>query len=206
RLASRQLDLAREQACDRAVLEKTGISQVNYAELLLSFGLSKRPRLAMAPQPSHLERRIHMVLNHPPSHRLARRRLVLAAFAVLGVVGSGLSFATPPTTTPGIAPKVDGALDPRVVQTLIATQAHDVEACYQAYVKEHAPTDGVLVLHWEVKDDGSVEETCQSSGTTVPMELGRCVSKRVATWTFPSPGYGQRAAIEYTFEFTSKRR
>lgn len=53
-----------------------------------------------------------------------------------------------------------------------------------------------------MKDDGSVDETCQSRGTTVPAELGRCVSARVASWRFPALDYGQRATVEYAFDFT----
>lgn len=93
--------------------------------------------------------------------------------------------------------KVEGAVDARVVQTVIAMNASQLDACLGT-----ARTDGgVLVLHWTVKDDDTVEETCQSKGSTVPEAIGRCMSERVASWRFPSPGYGQRASIEYTFSF-----
>lgn len=111
---------------------------------------------------------------------------------------SAASFAAEPRAP---ALTVDGPVDARIVQTVIATHADDVRACFDEYRASHPAPEGTLILHWAVKDDGSVEETCQSEGTTVPMELGRCVSARVARWQFPPAGFGQRTQVEYAFDF-----
>ena len=118
------------------------------------------------------------------------RRPLLAALAL----ASAASLAAAPALT------VDGPVDARIVQTVIATHADDVKACFDEYRASHPAPEGTLILHWAVKDDGSVEETCQSEGTTVPMELGRCVSARVTRWQFPPAGFGQRTQVEYAFD------
>lgn len=126
------------------------------------------------------------------SHRGPRRLVV--ALALAGLAASAASPNVP-------ALKVDGPLDARVVQTVIATHSDQVKACYDDFLASHPTTEGMLLLHWAVKDDGSVEEACQSRGTTVPAELGRCVSERVMHWLFPAPGFGARAEVEYAFVF-----
>lgn len=205
RLASRQLHLAREQACDLAVVETGIIAPARYAELLLELGLASSPTLAMAAQPTHLERRIDMVLSYLQEKHPKRRWATVAMLALAGVACSGVSLAAVPA--PAVHPprlKVDGQLDPRQVQTVIFTNADDVRACYRDFLATHPPAEGKLVLHWAVKDDGSVAETCQSEGTTIPRALGRCVSERVASWRFPPANYSQEASVEYTFEFANE--
>lgn len=201
RFAARQLELAREQACDLAVVEAGVITSPGYAELLLRLGQPTSPALAMSARPSHLERRITMVLQLP-AQPPRRRWMSLVVLVAASLAVSGASLAAPPRAPAPSPLKIDGALDSRMVQTVIVANLHQVTACYRDYLASHPATGGRLVLHWGVKDDGSVEETCQSSGTTIPAELGRCVSNRVATWGFPSPGFGQRAEVEYTFEFS----
>lgn len=207
RLAGRQLALAREQACDLDVVESGAIDRAAYAELLLELGLASSPSLAMAAHPTHLERRIDMLLK---TKNFKSRRLVVAGLAVAGLVGSGVSMASAPVAQSVPAPtprlQVSPGLDARLVQTLIAMNVHEVTGCYDAYLVAHPQTEGRLQLHWGVREDGTVDEACQSTGTTIPMELGRCVSDRVSSWRFPSPGPGQRGSIEYTFDFTLPKR
>lgn len=136
-----------------------------------------------------------------PSHWLVTG---VVFFALAGVACSGATRASAPSASPSLL-KVDGQLDPRVVQTVIAANTGEVNACYREYLATHPSTEGKLVLHWAVKDDGSVAETCQGEGTTVPDELGRCVSERVASWRFPPSAYTQKAQVEYTFDFVARR-
>lgn len=117
-----------------------------------------------------------------------------------------LAAVTAVSAPPASSLKVDGPLDARVVQTIIVTNTSEAMGCYDAYLATHPAAEGKLVLHWAVAEDGSVEETCQSPGTTIPKELGRCVSERVAAWRFPAPGVAQRAEVEYVFDFHAPRR
>jgi hypothetical protein len=117
------------------------------------------------------------------------------AFLLFALATSGASLAAGPTRL-----KITGALDPRVVETIVATHQGQVNDCGAL----HPSAQGTLVLHWTVKEDGTVSETCQTAGTTVPQELGRCVSDRVTGWTFPSPGFAQKADVEYVFQFSAR--
>lgn len=205
RLASRELSLAREQACDLTVVEAGVISRDCYADLLLQLGLESSTALAMAAQPTHLERRITMVLD---SKQRRPRWALVAMLGVAGLAGASATHAAvraPETPAQLVITQlyVAGSLDGRVVSTQFATRRSELAECYRDFLVDHPGVSGTVVLHFSVQTDGTVGEACQSSGTTLPMEVGRCVSDRLMTWQFPMPTSLASAALEYRFDFGS---
>ncbi|MFO0581630.1 MAG: M56 family metallopeptidase [Anaeromyxobacter sp.] len=194
RLASRELTLAREQACDLAVLEAGVIEPAGYAGLLLELGLERSGSLAMAARPTQLERRITMILDGTKAR--PRRVLLVSLVAMAGLLAARTS------ATPEPAPiQITGALEARAVNTQVYTQRPDLEPCYRSYLAAHPGTRGAVLLHFTVNPDGSVGEACQSKGTTLPDEIGRCVSERVMKWWFPATQDGRAAEVEVRFDF-----
>jgi hypothetical protein len=61
---------------------------------------------------------------------------------------------------------------------------------------------GSVVLHFTIKTDGTADEGCQSEGTTLPMDIGRCITDRITSWQFPMPYDLQDVTLEYRFDFT----
>ncbi|MFT3710816.1 MAG: M56 family metallopeptidase [Archangium sp.] len=212
RVASRQLSLAREQACDLSVVETGVISRTDYAEVLLQLGLESSANLAMAAEPSHLERRIQMVLSGK------KLRPMWAVVAVVGVAGLALASASvtvepDPASVPPAAPMyftqpapkrlhLKGSIDERVLEMEMATRRSSLDACYLDYLREHPEVGaGTVILHFAIQTDGTVKEGCQSEGTTLPMEVGRCVTDQLMRWPFPMPYDLQDVALEYRFDF-----
>lgn len=58
-----------------------------------------------------------------------------------------------------------------------------------------------LLLHFAVRTDGTVDEACQSKGTTLPIEIGRCVTERLKELRFPMPNDLHDVELEYRFDF-----
>ncbi|MBL8910260.1 MAG: hypothetical protein JNM17_06110, partial [Archangium sp.] len=51
--------------------------------------------------------------------------------------------------------------------------------------------------------DGHVGEACQSRGTTLPMEVGLCITNHLKWMQFPMPFDMQNVGLEYRFDFVS---
>jgi len=107
-LAAREYLLAREAACDRAVIELLDAAPQEYGRLLLSLGVSPmRTGLAAAGSSrsfSNLKRRIAMLGHRSPSS-LARVAGWLIAGAALGALIPIHLAARPSSTSPKLLPK-----------------------------------------------------------------------------------------------------
>ncbi|MHC9084650.1 M56 family metallopeptidase [Luteimonas sp. RIT-PG2_3] len=105
-LAIREYGLAREAACDAAVLAGHRHCARRYGQLLLRLGVAPRPRagLASASADFHiLKRRLTMLHD---THHLPRivAALVIGAVAVLGVMPYRIIAATAPVSAPATVP------------------------------------------------------------------------------------------------------
>lgn len=209
RLASRQLSLAREQACDLAVVEQGLVDRARYAEVLLQLGLDASPSLAMAAQPSHLERRIKMVLS---AKKLRPMWAGLVVVGLAGLAGASASVwsAPDPTSVPAAmfsqpAPvklKLDGSLDELVLTMEMSKRKAALDRCYLDYLAEHPDTGaGTVILHFAISPDGTVDEGCQSGGTTLPMPVGQCITRELQKWQFPMPNDLKTVELEYRFDY-----
>lgn len=214
RLASRQLSLAREEACDLAVVESGVIGRARYAEVLLQLGLESSSSLAMAAQPSHLERRIQMVLS---GKKLRPMWLVVAVLAIAGLAGASASvWSDPdPTSLPRAESKYftqptpvrlsvkGGTIDERILNTLMITDRSVIDNCYLAFLADHPGVSGSVQLHFTVKTDGSIGGQCQEVETTLPIEVGRCISDRLQLMNFPRPLGMEDVELQYRFDFVA---
>jgi beta-lactamase regulating signal transducer with metallopeptidase domain len=97
RLAAREYFLARESACDAAVVRALDVSPVDYARMLVRFGVAAgEPALTAGGSPasfSSLKRRLEM-LHHDPSSGSSRSTWLLAA-AVCALIPLQLAARTP---------------------------------------------------------------------------------------------------------------
>lgn len=215
RIASRQLSLAREEACDLAVVESGVIGRARYAEVLLQLGLEASPSLAMAAQPSHLERRILMVLS---GKKQQRRWLAVAVVVFAGLAGASASVWRDADSADALGGEVQkyfvqptpvrlstrgGTIDERVLNTQMLTDRSLIDGCYLAFLADHPGVSGTVLLHFTVKTDGTVAGQCQEEGTTLPMEVGRCISERLEWMRLPLPLGMEDVELQYRFDFVA---
>lgn len=221
RLAARWLSLAREQACDLAVLKAQVIAPERYAELLLEAGLATGGALSIAPKASQLERRIEMVLTEQSW------RPKWWAIAVAGLVGLACGATrtslTPPSreppplvlpevgsfednlirdltgVQPPVSPRIAGPLDARSIQSVIDAHEADFRACYMVHKAMNPEMGGRISLHWSIRTDGTVGDVCMTEAAEADQGYGKCLSAHIATWTFPAPVNGP-VDVEYPFQ------
>lgn len=216
KLASRQLSLAREEACDLAVVESGVIGRARYAEVLLHLGLETSASLSMAAQPSHLERRIQMVLS---GRKLRPMWLVVAVVAIAGLAGASASVWSDPDPTS--LPRADdaskyfsqpapvrlsikgGSIDERVLTMKMLTDRAVIDNCYLGFLADHPGVSGSVQLHFTVRADGTVGGQCQEEGTTLPIEVGRCISERLELMNLPRPLLMEDVHLQYRFDFVA---
>jgi len=94
-----------------------------------------------------------------------------------------------------------GSLDARALATQMIMQQRDFDDCYLALVSTGVRVPGSVVLHFTIDTAGNVTEACQGEGTTLPVEVGRCISDRLTVTPFPMPYDLQPVGVEYRFDF-----
>ena len=195
RFAGRRFALAREMACDRAVLD-AGVPPATYADLLLDHA-TVVAGLALATPP--LERRIAMLFS-PPSPRRTAPVVALALVVGLAPASSSGSAVVPPLRPTASAPSlaegstVTGAVDPEEVRGTLLEHLDEVSPCVSGL-------QGALELHFTFDAAGTVTDVCQGFGSTLPEDAGRCVSARLSGWTFPWTRDGGGASVEARLTF-----
>lgn len=140
---------------------------------------------------------------------------VFAVVVVAGLAGASASvWSTPdPTSVPRLeAPakfsqpvpvrmSLSGSIDERVLNMMMITQHGEFDGCYTEFLRKNPGVSGTVLLHFAVQPDGRVGEACQSRGTTLPMEVGRCITDRLTWMQFPLPLDMQSVSLEYRFDF-----
>lgn len=201
RLAGRALALAREQACDQAVVESAVLAEADYARLLVETRrraqAAPRTALAMASRVSHLERRIDMLIEKQP---LRPARLVLALFAVLGLAGGARAADTGPAAAPGVK---QGSLDKNVIAAVIKANLQDVERCYETALATNAKLAGKIVVEWTVESNGKVSGVSAVENTLGDPGAVKCITDRIGGWSFPAPSGGGVVVVHYPFQFAT---
>jgi len=110
-LAAREYGLAREGACDAAVLAGQEHGAREYAQLLLRLGIAPRPDAGLAsasPDYTFLKRRLTMLQTTRPLSRAIALSTTLLVAAV-GVLPYRVTSAAPPPPPPAPAPEVPPA-------------------------------------------------------------------------------------------------
>jgi hypothetical protein len=201
RLAGRALALAREQACDQAVVLSAVLAETDYARLLVETRrraeAAPRTALAMASRVSHLERRIDMLIEKQP---LRPARLVLALFAILGLAGGARAAETGAAATPGAK---KGSLDKNVIAAVIKANMTDVQHCYETALVANAKLAGKIVVEWTVEPNGKVTGVSAVENTLGDPGAVKCITDRIGGWSFPAPSGGGVVVVHYPFVFST---
>jgi TonB family protein len=190
-----EIQLAREQVVDHAVIRRTG-SREKYVDALLAIAGAK-PQLDLSPAPlflrkRHLKQRVVSILKEVSVNR---RRSVSALAAGLGLVAAACWFVTgaiPLTAADAPPPKI--RIGGNVQQANLISQP---KPAYPADAKRDR-IQGTVTLDVEIAEDGTVRDISSAQG---PPELIQSAVDAVKQWVYrPTLLNGQPVAVVTTVD------
>jgi len=92
-----------------------------------------------------------------------------------------------------------GSVSGSAVRATIRANTTEIQACYEAALLNSNETGGRVVVRFVIDPDGHVPNASIGSSEVQAPELGCCVVKRVAQWTFPKPESAGFVVVEYPF-------
>jgi hypothetical protein len=94
---------------------------------------------------------------------------------------------------------VVGTIDRARVASLIRAKTREVSDCYTALMNKVENGRGRVVVRFVIDASGNVPNVNVSSNDFDDAEVGCCLAKRVAQWSFPAPEAGDFVVVEYPF-------
>jgi len=186
-LTRQRIAEARELACDRMAAEVSGAIPYGQSLLRLASRLIPGPPLTTPHalgifDTAVFERRLMRLTEHPLPLNRARRSLLLAACAALGLAtcGSALAFGLHPAAIPAAAPA------PKKIKVFVASgveAGHRISGEIPVYPEaaKQAHIQGTVVLRATIGRKGKVEQLDVVSG---PQQLQQSALDAVRTWRY----------------------
>ena len=109
--------------------------------------------------------------------------------------------ATGSATPPGPAP---GTVDATKVRAVVRTHVVEIQTCIERARMDDRDLKGKIVIRIGLSAEGRVTSTAIAGttvGATATDEMGSCMMKAVASWSFPAPAGHVPATISYPFAF-----
>jgi TonB family protein len=191
-----EIQLAREQVVDQAVIRTTGFREP-YVDALLAIA-GAGPQLDLSPAPlflrrRHLKQRVVSILKEVPMNR---RKSISALVAGLSVVAAACWFITGaiPLTAADAPPPPKVRVGGNVAQANLISQPKPV---YPADAKRDR-IQGTVTLEVEIAEDGTVRDITSAQG---PQELIQSAVDAVKQWVYrPTLLNGQAVAVVTTID------
>ena len=99
----------------------------------------------------------------------------------------------------GNAGIVPGTISGNEVRARIRARNAELLDCYDAALDRLPSGQGRVVVRFVVDDAGQVPAVTITSNDFKAPDVGCCVAKRVAQWSFPNPVNGDFVVVEYPF-------
>jgi TonB family protein len=192
-----EIQLAREQVVDLAVIRTTGFREP-YVDALLAIA-GAGPQLDLSPAPlflrrRHLKQRVISILKEVPMNR---RKSISALVAGLSVVAAACWFITgaiPLTAADAPPPPPKVRVGGNVAQANLISQP---KPAYPADAKRDR-IQGTVTLEVEIAEDGTVRDITSAQG---PQELIQSAVDAVKQWVYrPTLLNGQPVAVVTTID------
>jgi len=189
-----EIQLAREQAVDREVIDRTQARE-EYVDALLAIAGS-RPKLDLAPAPlflrkRHLKQRVVSILKEV---RMSQKRLISAFAASVAIMAAVCWFVT--ATFPlAAAPQMVADTPGITVDTGGAQLLHRAPVVYPTLGREGI--HGTLMVQVKIDNKGNVADASVISG---PEEVRNAVLRSVLNWHFDRDAAGSVRQISVTFQ------
>ena len=195
-----EIQLAREQAVDRAVVERTQ-ARDEYVDALLAIA-GATPQLDLAPAPlflrkRHLKQRVVSILKEV---RMSKTRLISGLAAGLGILAAACWLVTG-TFPLAAAPQVVND-DPGITVELSgAALLHRSPVAYPQPARGKG-VQGTVAVEAVLDGAGNVSEARILSG---PQELRRAAQQSVLQWHFKGDAAGTTRLVNITFQLPESK-
>jgi hypothetical protein len=94
---------------------------------------------------------------------------------------------------------VQGTIGGSEVRARIRSNAGQIRGCYESALDKLPACEGRVIVRFVIDASGHVAAVNITSNDFEAPEVGCCVAKHVAQWTFPSPTNGGFVVVEYPF-------
>ncbi|HEY2018853.1 MAG TPA: M56 family metallopeptidase [Bryobacteraceae bacterium] len=190
-----EIQLAREQAVDRQVVERTQ-ARDEYVDALLTIA-GATPQLDLAPAPlflrkRHLKQRVVSILKEV---RMSKTRLISGLAAGLGILAATCWLVTG-TFPLAAAPQVVNDAPGISVEVGGAALMHRSPVAYPDSART-AGVQGTVAVEAVLDSSGNVSEARVVSG---PQELRRAAQQSVLQWHFKPDAAGSTRLVSITFQ------
>jgi TonB family protein len=190
-----EIQLAREQAVDREVVERTQ-ARDEYVDALLTIA-GATPQLDLAPAPlflrkRHLKQRVVSILKEV---RMSKTRLISGLAAGLGILAAACWFVTG-TFPLAAAPQVVNDAPGITVETGGAALLHRSPVTYPETARTRG-IQGTVTVEAVLDGSGNVSEARVLSG---PQELRKAVQQSVLQWHFKAEAAGTTRLVDIVFQ------
>ncbi len=190
-----EIQLTREQAVDREVIDMTKASD-EYVDALLAMA-GAHPQLDLAPAPlflrkRHLKQRVVSILKEV---RMSKTKWITALTAALGMLAAACWFVTgafPLAAEPQLVADAPGVS----VELSGAQLMHRSSVPYPQEALQKG-IQGTVVLQVKLNDKGDVSDASVLSG---PDELRKASIQSVLNWHFTRDAAGASRQVRITFE------
>jgi hypothetical protein len=113
---------------------------------------------------------------------------------VEAVGGTGAPLETKP-----MPPGIRGALSKAAIRERITSRIDDVRWCYETAQTWKRDVAGRVTMRFVIAPSGGVAKAVVLANETGFDDLGCCIARKVATWTFPAPEGGGIVIVDYPF-------
>lgn len=107
--------------------------------------------------------------------------------------------ATKPS--PAAAAKASSALAPDTIRRVVRNANAKFLACYQAALQKNPTLAGRVTVKFTIDKNGAPKAVTVAGGDLTDKSVGQCLTKAVASLTFPQPDRGE-VLVSYPFAFT----
>lgn len=196
-----EIQLAREQAVDRGVVERTQ-ARDEYVDALLAIA-GAPPQLDLAPAPlflrkRHLKQRVVSILKEV---RMSKTRLISGLAAGLGILAAACWFVTG-TFPLAAAPQVVNDAPGVTVEMNGAVLLHRSPVAYPEPARSNG-VQGTVAVEVVLDAAGNVSEARIVSG---PQELRKAAQQSVLQWHFKGDVAGTTRQVNITFQLQSESK
>ena len=190
-----EIQLAREQAVDRGVVERTQ-ARDEYVDALLAIA-GASPQLDLAPAPlflrkRHLKQRVVSILKEV---RMSKTRLISGLAAGLGILAAACWFVTG-TFPLAAAPQVVNDAPGVTVEMNGGVLLHRAPVAYPEPARSNG-VQGTVAVEAVLDEAGNVSEARIVSG---PQELRKAAQQSVLQWHFKNDVAGATRQVNITFQ------
>jgi len=196
-----EIQLAREQAVDRGVVERTQ-ARDEYVDALLAIA-GAPPQLDLAPAPlflrkRHLKQRVVSILKEV---RMSKTRLISGLAAGLGILAAACWFVSG-TFPLAAAPQVVNDAPGVTVEMNGAVLLHRSPVAYPEPARSNG-VQGTVAVEAVLDAAGNVSEARIVSG---PQELRRAAQQSVLQWHFKGDVAGTTRQVNITFQLQAESK